>query len=79
MTLKKFDRFENLEDVKKAHQDLVSNLSAEDLKLGNTETSEPDAEDLNKGSFQLREIANVPILYYRNLNGDLYKFTGTAV
>lgn len=77
--LKKFDRIENFEDVKKMHEDHLSNLSFDDLSVGDLKTEAPTAQSLSKGKFRLVEESGVPVLYYRAINGNLYKQTFDAV
>lgn len=79
MSLRKFDKIQSFEDVKRMHEDHLGNLSFDDLNAGDLKTVAPTTDTLSKGKFRLVEESGVPVLYYRNLSGSIYKQIMTAV
>ena len=79
MSLKRFDRFKDFEDVKAWHKDVSDNLSFDDLRSGQIQTAAPTTDDLSSGKFRFVELSGVPYLYYRNISGALYRVALTAV
>ena len=73
MTLRQFDEFKDLADVKKMHRDIKNNLTFDDLNVGKLSTDAPTTSTLDKGKFRLVEISGVPFLYYRAVDGTIYK------
>lgn len=79
MSLRKFDRIENFDELNLFIQDLYSNISISDINPSDIRTIEPTTETLDKGRWAIVELSGSPSLYYLTLAGVLYKWTGTAV
>lgn len=79
MSLPTPERVKDFDDVYKFFQDIKNRLGFEDLNAAFLRTVEPTTDSLDKGRFAFAEISNVPTIYYRNLAGTIYKWTGTAV
>jgi hypothetical protein len=71
--------FKTLDDVKSYLLDVRNNLSLANMNPADIQTKAPTVNDVDSGKFAHAEIAGVPTLYYKTLNGVLYKFTGVAV
>lgn len=79
MSLKKFDKIDSFEDVKRWHEDVKNNLSYDDLSPGDLKMVAPTTDTLGKGKTRLVEISGTPTLYYKTISGTLYKLDFTVV
>ena len=75
MSISKPEKPKDLNDVYDFMQEVFNNLSFDSLNAGDLKTTAPTTNTLDKGKFRLTEISGVPTLYYRNLNGTIYKST----
>ncbi len=65
-----------LEEVKKLQTDIRENIGLEDMRVGALSTDAPTTNTIDKGRFRFVELSGVPYLYYRTINGTVYKFAG---
>ena len=72
-------KIENWDDLNKVVQDWYNNLGLDDLRGTGVRTAAPTVASLDAGRSVIVEISNVPTLYYKTLNGTLYKQLLTAV
>ena len=79
MTIKKPEQFTDIEKASEFAQDVFHNLSLDDMKPGQLQTTTPTTKTLEKGRMRIEEEVGVPFLYIRTLGGDIYKFSGTLI
>ena len=79
MTLKRNETFDQPGDLKRLHDEILNNLSMDDLRILALQKAVPTTKTLAKGRMRVDEISDEPRLYIRALNGDIYEFTGTKL
>ena len=78
MAIKKFEKVKSFEDVEKVIQDLRDNLSLQDIRAGDVRTIAPTTDTLDKTRYSIVEESGVPVIYYRNTLGTIYKLPMSA-
>ena len=78
MAIKKFEKVKSFEDVEKVIQDLRDNLSLQDIRAGDVRTIAQTTDTLDKTRYAIVEESGVPVIYYRNTSGTIYKTTMVA-
>ena len=73
MSVTKYGKIDNWDDLNAYVQDLYNNLGLEDLRPADVRTDAPTTATLNKGRFAIVELSGVPYVYYLSLSGVLYK------
>jgi len=76
--MKRPERIDSLEKVDKFAKDVFDTFDFTNMRVGDLKTEAPTTSTLDKGRFRLVEESNVPLLYYRNLAGTVFKLTFVA-
>jgi len=71
--MKKPETIDTIEKADDFARDVFSNLNFSDLRIGDLRTEAPTTKTLDKGRYRFVEISGVPSLYYRAVNGTIYK------
>lgn len=69
----------DISDIKRVLTDWYNNIGLDDLRGTGVKTEAPTVDSLDLGRSLIAEESGVPVLYYKTLDGVLYKTTLTAV
>ena len=75
MSIRKFEKIENFEQLNLFVQDLYSNVGIDDLRPSNVRTEVPTTDTLDKGRFALYDNGTTRRIYFRALDGTITSVT----
>ena len=75
MSLRKFERIENWDDLNRFIQDLYNNLGIDDLRASGVRQATPTSDAVDKGRIVIEDTDSATKIHYRKLDGTLKSVT----
>ena len=75
MSIRKFEKIENFDQLNQFVQDFYANIGIDDLRPSNVRTDVPTTSTLDKGRFALYDNGTTRRIYFRALDGTIVSAT----